>query len=273
MNLSYNDADLIMLKAFTVFFTLVIAEFAIAGNEKEETIRIGEYECKIAYTESRELKQVREIISGAKVDCGGFPINIVKTVSEELNSTIEDERLTELLSEVGVEVNLGLDQARLKANIELRNIIAQKSKFIKKRNFSIEIKIPIKIEELKCYNQQAYLVHDVKKVKVDARKDKAWLRKDIEFEFEWEEAVYTYLLVVAKYDESCCRECQIKGKANPVTGEGNRQLWARIPYKKQAIYLLPLYWEEGCKVIDLISLLPEDVKKEIEENMSTVQPL
>jgi hypothetical protein len=263
MNFSMNNFKIFLCILPIVIFGAFGKAQILAESLKEETIELGDYVCKIEYKQSKDVKSY---VEGADIDCGGFPIEIVNIFKTGFSTTISEEHLIELLTEIGAEFNLGTDQAKFKANLELRNKFARESKYLKTKELSLIVRKSIKIDPLDCFHQRAIVIYDLNKVKVNAKKEINWGR-DKSFPFEWEERVNSRTKIEAKYDENCKRTCEISSKVEPVKGVNGEPLWAYIPFKHQKIFVVPLYWGEDGRLVEPIDFLPENVQKEIKDSM------
>ena len=242
-----------LLLAIGVSITLLVAT-TIQGSPVETFKKDG-------YTFEVHHQSQAFINSIGSVQCGGWSGNVEVEISDGFGMTIKEKDLEELLTAFGIDVGFGTDEVRVKAKMELRKkLVRETERFRDKRMLTrFTKKIPIKAME--CYQQKAFIIYEKGKYKIRATKNRrVW--PDKKLEFDWQENTDFQILIKAEYNEACYARCEIHGKKRPVKGEDGEQLWVRIPYRKKAIYMIPLYWGKDGKLIEPIQLLPEEVKKE-----------
>lgn len=242
-----------------IIMLTVNIETAFSAPE-EESIEKGNYSIKISHDEQRK-KSVKENKPIAKIECGCETGPEIKhTMSGIFTTTIKEEQVRELAAALGIEFGIGFrGVVDLKGKTELINKLKTETSCVGGNQIEYEVTIIKKMEPLDCFNQSAYILcdHDIYEVEMEK---KGWFWDKL-FGFDWVENINCSILIEAKYDDAC-KNCQILGKKEPVKGEGDKDLWAFFLYKKERIYLVPLYWDENWRIINPINFLPEKVKKE-----------
>lgn len=251
MYILFTNKKLVILWLFAVFL-MINLKGSVEAQDMQTIVKE-----KYSFTIKSYSEVIKRPIFEREIPCGSPEEEYPLPIEDNFRMTIDDKYLKEILTAFGLEYNIGINQERLKATIEVRNQLARESIIYKAKGIFSEITEKVVIKERQCCNQKAFLVLTRKKYKIKTTKDK--IGRDKVFNFDWEDDKEHHVVIEAEYDETCNDQCHIQGKKDRVKGKKDEDQWARIPYKDQEIYIVPLYWGKDWKLLQVIPLLPEDV--------------
>lgn len=212
------------------------------------------------FTVSRESEQFeKHKINDSELPCLSYNKEITISKVEQVIFSDLESITQEIETAFGVNLSSGSSAAMLNAKIELKNILLKKKQVEITNEYNAQIKCSMVLNSLKCFNQEVLIVYKVSKYDVKGLKKRS-LFKDKEINFSFTDKVFSHLLKRYTYNETCCRDCEIPNKSEPVLGLDGEQIFVMIKYENKEIYIFPLYWGSERKIISPFVLLPENVQ-------------
>lgn len=220
-------------------------------NAAADTVRKGPY----TFTVSQGVKTTRQVmIQDSQSPCRSFDREIEFIREQKINFSEIESFVTELEAAFGVNLSTGNTEVKSEA----RYII--KRKLLKEKGDTrvARVTIKIKLDKLKCYDQEAVAFYNVTKYDIQGEKEiDYWFDKGFRFSLEIE--TFSHLMKVYTYNENCCSTCKILNKEKAVVSLDDQPLRVALKDGNMEVYILPLFWDGDHKIINPYSLLPEGV--------------
>jgi hypothetical protein len=251
-------------KTATVLAGFVLYLVYLPASAPGQEIEYGNYDLELI---ARPTERVRDL--RLTVPCDSR--NTGRLLSYERTTAISSTATKTLLEELSVEARASLGVKGPQG--ELAFLLLESLKSSRQVETSDTSRTVItegvqteSVRSLVCFNQEIYLTYDRIVYDVTA-KERGFFGSEIE-PFEIERIMNPEYEFLATYEESCNRQCNIRGKSEPVNDPTGEQVFVAFRGGKNQVYAIPLYWNSRWELISPKQYLPKEIRVEFAQTGS-----